>query len=33
MSDIEYEAWRRDQRQGGAATALATALKLKDEDT
>jgi hypothetical protein len=33
MSDAEYDAWRRDQRQGGAATALATALKLKDEDT
>jgi hypothetical protein len=33
MTDAEYQAWRRDQGQGGAASALATALKLKDEDT
>lgn len=33
LNESEYAAWRRDQRSGGAATALATAIKLKDEDT
>jgi hypothetical protein len=33
LNESEYVAWKRDQRSGGAATALATAFKLKDEDT
>jgi hypothetical protein len=32
MTDGEYEAWRRDRRNGGAATALATRLKLTEEN-
>jgi hypothetical protein len=33
LNESEYAAWRRDQRSGGAATALAATLKLKDENT
>ncbi len=33
MTEREYAAWRKDQRAGGVATALATTLKLKDENT
>lgn len=33
LNDAEYAAWRRDQMSGGATTALAAAIKLKDEDT
>jgi hypothetical protein len=32
MTDEEYAIWRRDQRQGGMAVALASSLKLKEED-
>lgn len=32
MTDAEYAAWRRDSRSGGLATALASSLKLKEED-
>jgi hypothetical protein len=32
MTDGEYEAWRRDRRNGGAAAALATRLKLTEEN-
>lgn len=32
LTDQEYAAWRRDQRSGGAVTAVASALKLKEED-
>lgn len=32
MTDAEHAIWRREQRTGGVATALATGLKLKDED-
>ena len=32
MTDAEYAAWRRDQRQGGTVAALASALTLKEED-
>jgi hypothetical protein len=32
LNESEYAAWKRDQRSGGAATALATAFKLKDEN-
>jgi hypothetical protein len=31
MTDAEFDAWRRDQRSGGVAVALATSMKLKDE--
>jgi hypothetical protein len=33
MTEREYAVWRKDQRAGGVATALATTLKLKDENT
>jgi hypothetical protein len=32
MTDAEYSAWRRDQRTGGTATALAQSLRLSGED-
>jgi hypothetical protein len=32
MTDEEYAIWRRDQRQGGMAVALASSLKLTEED-
>jgi len=32
MTDAEYAAWRRDQRTGGTATALAQSLRLSGED-
>lgn len=31
LSDSEYAAWRRDQRQGGTVAALASTLKLTEE--
>jgi len=31
MNEAEYAIWRREQRTGGATTALATSLKLKEE--
>jgi hypothetical protein len=33
MTDAEYGIWRREKRNGSGAVALATSLKLKDEDT
>lgn len=33
MTDSEYAAWRRDQRTGGVASALAAGLKLTEEIT
>jgi hypothetical protein len=33
MTDAEYGIWRREQRNGSGAVALASSLKLKDEDT
>lgn len=32
LTDAEYAAWRRDQRSGGAVSAVASALTLKEED-
>jgi hypothetical protein len=32
MTDSEYAAWRRDRMAGGTVAALATGLKLKEED-
>ena len=32
MTDAEYATWHRDSRSGGLATALASSLKLKEED-
>ena len=32
LSDAEYESWRRDKKQGGTVAALASSLKLKEED-
>jgi hypothetical protein len=33
MTDAEYATWRRDQRSGGTVAALASTMKLKEEDT
>jgi hypothetical protein len=33
MTDAEYGIWRREKRNGSGAVALASSLKLKDEDT
>jgi uncharacterized protein YdaU (DUF1376 family) len=33
MTDSEYAVWRREQRHGGVAVALAQSLKLTDENT
>jgi hypothetical protein len=33
MTDTEYAAWRRDGRQGGMAAALASTIRLTEEDT
>jgi hypothetical protein len=33
MTDREYAIWRRDKQGAGVVTALATTLKLKEEDT
>jgi hypothetical protein len=33
MTDTEYAAWRRDGRQGGMAAALASSIRLTEEDT
>jgi hypothetical protein len=33
MTDAEYAVWRRDQRGGGPASALATSIQLPKEDT
>ena len=32
MTDAEYQAWRRDRRSGGVASALAASLTLREED-
>jgi hypothetical protein len=33
MNESEYAAWRRDQRDGGTVTALASSLRLREEHT